>query len=190
MNDLIKFADKLITTDDGWASWARKILTSLVLSGLFFVGFTTYQEYQEDQTNFHTLEERIEKDPEAFAAVKTLMADTHRAYESIDGIWLYSWPDARSLDVVHSAGTTHDPLPLGHFWTTDAHDVGKLTLRICTELNRNSPNTACAVWGNDDAWGLLVVVWDPEEQKPDHYKEMINALAHKIGHNLYPHHEN
>ena len=189
MNDLIKFVDKLITTDDGWASWSRKIISSLVLSGLFFVGFTTYQEYQEDLTNLHTLEERIERDPEAFSAVKTLMADTERAYESINGIWLYSWPDAHTLDVMHSEGTTQDPLPLGHFWETDAHDVGKLSLRICTELNRSASNTACTVWGNDDAWGLLVVVWDPDERKPNHFKEMINALAHKIGHNLYPHHE-
>lgn len=187
MNDLIKIVDKLINTDNGWAAWSRKIMTSLVLSGLFFVGFTTYQEYQEDQTNFHTLEERIEKDPGAFSDVKTLMADTQRAYESIEGIWLYSWPDAHSLDVVHSAGTAHNPIPLGHFWTTDASDVGKLSLRICTELNRKSPNTACTVWGNGDAWGLLVVVWDPDTQKPNHFKEMINALAQKIGHKLYPH---
>ena len=164
-------------------------MTSLVLSGLFFVGFTTYQEYQEDQTKPHTLEERIEKDPEAFSIVKTLMADTQRAYGSIDGIWLYSWPDAHTLDVMHSAGSTHDPLPLGHFWETDAHDVGKLSLRICTELNRSASNTACTVWGNDDAWGLLVVVWDPDERKPNHYKEMINALAQKIGHKLYPQHK-
>lgn len=188
MNDFIKIVDHFITADKTWAGWARKVLSSLLLSGLLFIGFNTYVEYQEGLTNLQTIEERIEADPEAFDEVKGVINDAHLAYDSISGIWLYSWPDAHTLDTVHSTGASHNPLPIGHFWASDAHDVGKLTLRICTELNRKAENTACAVWGNEDAWGLLVVVWDEEKCKPDHYKDIVNALAHKIGHLFYPHH--
>jgi hypothetical protein len=188
VNALLKVVDSLITTDNTWASWSRKILSSLVLSGLLFVGFKTYVEYQEGLTNLQTIEERIKADPDAFSDVKGIINDAHHAYESIAGIWLYSWPDAHTLDTVHSTGSRQNPLPLGHFWASDAYDVGKLTLRICTELNRTAKNTACSVWGNEDAWGILVVVWDEEKEKPDHYKDIVGALAHKIGHLLYPHH--
>ena len=188
MNDFIKIVDHFITADKTWAGWTRKILSSLLLSGLLFVGFDTYVDYREGQTNLQTIIERIEADPEAFGEVKGIINDAHLAYDSIAGIWLYSWPDAHNLDTVHSTGARQNPLPLGHFWASDAHDVGKLTLRICTELNRTAKNTACSVWGNEDAWGLLVVVWDEEKPKPDHYEDIVNALAHKIGHLLYPHH--
>ena len=171
-----------------WASWSRKVISTVLLASLMFVGFETYVDYRKDLTNYQTLVERIKDDPYAFKEVKALMEQIDKAYPEIRSIWLYSWPDAHNLDVVHFVGHSENPIPLGHLWTTDSDDAGKLSMRICTELNRKAKNTACTVWGNDDAWGLLVVVWEDDAKRPNHHKEMISALAHRIGHKLYPHH--
>ena len=183
-NTLIKALFKGNTT---WASWSRNILSSLILSSLFFLGFKEWSHYQMSLSNLQTLEQRIKEDPGAFSEVKRLIKDTERAYTEIQSIWLYSWPDAHNLNLVYSAGRFENPLPVGHLWTTDASDVGKLSMRICTELTSAVKNTTCAVLGNDDAWGILVVVWKDETTRPNHYKELVDALAHRIGHKLYPH---
>ena len=186
MNELLKLLFGYFDSKDSWAKWGRKVLSLFILTALTTFGLGRWQEYQATLVKYQDLEERIEQDPEAWDRVKGLIDVVLRRYPSIEGVWLYNWPTAHELHKVHHAGNGFDPIPLGHLWTTDADDVGKLVFDVCTELNREAKNTACTVWGNEDAWGLIVVVWEEGAERPPHYEQMVKTLAHKIGHQLYP----
>jgi hypothetical protein len=161
------------------------MISLIVLSLLAFVGIDVYWNIKERHDKFIPVAEIITTDPHAFEHVKTLMADMKSRHREIKSIWLYSWPDAANVDVVHQVGDTINPLPVGHFWTADAHDVGKLSMDVCTELNRNLRNTACSIIGNGDSWGVIVVVWDEEKPHPANHVGFVQSFARRISHLLY-----
>ena len=185
MLKLLEIVADLIQPQRTWGEFSRKIISLLTLSLLAFVAVAVYWNFIERTDKFIPLHEVVETDPHAFDAVKTLMATSQQNHHEIKAIWLYSWPDAANVQLVHSVGNSPDPLPVGHFWAPDANDVGKLTMDICTELNRNVKNTACAIVGSGDTWGLVVVVWDETKDRPDGYKDLAAAMAKRISFLIY-----
>jgi hypothetical protein len=151
------------------------------------VGLGVYQKFTTSSDDFIPVAELMETRKKAAIRVKDLMNRILFLHPEVTSVWLYSWPDAANLDLVHQVGDHKNPLPTGHLWQSDAPDIGKLTLNICTELNRKLKNTACSIIGQGDSWGLLVVVWDETRPRPDGYESFVAAMAARIAHLLYSH---
>lgn len=182
---LITLVSDLLQPQKNWGCFTRKMISLLTLCGIGYIGTLTYLDIRYAYDEFIPVHEIVETDPHAFQAVKDLMARMQSLHHEIRGIWLYSWPDSSNVEVVHASGESRNPLPVGHFWENDHPEVGKLTMDICTELNRNLPNTACAVVGNNDAWGLVVVVWDDDKPRPPGHVQFVGSIADRISHLLY-----
>ena len=189
MLKLLEIVADLLQPQKTWGEFSRKIISLLTLSLLAFVSLDVYWNFIERTDKFIPLHEVVETDPHAFSAVKELMAEVQQNHHEIQAIWLYSWPDAANVEKVHHVGNSPDPLPVGHFWAADAHDVGKLSMDICTELNRSVKNTACAIVGQGDSWGLVVIVWDGEKRRPDGFMDLAGTMARRISHLIYKDHD-
>ena len=185
MLKLLEIVADLLQPQKTWGEFSRRIISLLTLSLLAFVALDVYWNFIERTDKFIPLHEVVETDPHAFDAVKDLIRNMRREYPAIQAIWLYSWPDAANVQRIHSEGDSADPLPVGHFWNADSEDVGKLALDICTELNRNLKNTACSIFGHSDAWGLIVVVWKDDHERPGDHLDLIGSLAHRISFLIY-----
>ena len=185
VDKLITLVSDLLQPQKTWGCFTRKMISILTLAGLGYIGTMTYLDIRYAYDKFIPVHEIVETDPHAFQAVKDLMARMQVQHHEIKGIWLYSWPDSSNVEVVHTTGESPNPLPVGHFWENDSPEVGKLGLDICTELNRHIPNTACAIVGNNDAWGLVVVVWDDEKPRPPGHLHFVGSIADRISHLLY-----
>ena len=79
-----------------------------------------------------------------------------RADPNLSSVWVYSWPDARTLIPVAHAGFHVNPLPLGYFWVTDYKEVGGLVMERCVEMDRLKHLVACPIMAENDAWGVAV----------------------------------
>ncbi|AGF91072.1 hypothetical protein S-CBP2_0046 [Synechococcus phage S-CBP2] len=189
MFKLLEIVVDLLQPQKTWGEFSRRTISLLTMSLLAFTAFDVYWNFIERTDKFIPLHEVVETDPHAFDAVKGLLRNLRQQYPAIQAIWLYSWPDAANVERIHVEGDSLDPLPVGHFWKADAHDVGKLSLRICTELNRNPKNTACAVYGQGDAWGLIVVVWQADHERPEDHADLVGSLAQRISHLIYKNHD-
>lgn len=185
MTLLLTLIKDLLNPGRNWGEFTRKMISLLAFSTLIYAGAHEYYEWMERTDAFIPVAERIEERPKAKEEIKRIMSDMLHRHPQILSAWLYSWPDAANLDLVHRVGDPDDPIPTGHFWTTDAADVGRLSLNICTELQHRVHNTACAIVGAGDAWGLLVVVWDPDKPKPDGHWAFVAGIAGRISHLLY-----
>lgn len=185
MKLILELVEDLLNPGRDWGEFSRRMISIIVLSLVTFVGVDVYWNLKERSDPWVPVIELMETKPDKAEQVKRLMEKMLYLHSEIRSVWLYSWPDAANLDVVHQVGDPSNPIPTGHFWASDAHDVGKLGLDICTELRRNQHNTACAIIGNGDSWGLLVVVWDQGKPRPEGYKEFVASTASRISHLLY-----
>ena len=105
---------------------------------------------------------------------------------SLRSIWVYSWPDARSLISVINSGHYINPLPLGYFTQSDVKTVGDLVLSNCSCLNRTDRKLlACPIMAENDAWGVVVFEHEQGTTRPDNYKATYGALAHKLSNIIY-----
>jgi hypothetical protein len=182
---LLDVLHDVVHPDKNWGEFTRKALTLILLSLTTFIGFDLYYNFLERSDRFIPVSEMLSKSKSVSEQVKKLMEDFHAAYPQIKGIWLYSWPDSTSLNLMHKVGQGTDPIPAGAFHPDEAADVGKLSMDICTILDRKEPNTACTIFGAGDAWGLVVVVWDGTLPIPSGSMSLIDAFANKLTHILY-----
>ena len=185
MTLLLTLIKDLLNPGRNWGEFTRKIISLLAFSSVAMVGVHEYYHWVERTDKYIPVAERIDKRPQAKEEVKRIMSDLLYRHPQIRSVWIYSWPDSANLDVVHRVGDPVDPIPTGHFWTTDVVDIGKLTLNICTELQHGFPNTACSLVGAGDTWGLLVVVWHADQPKPDGHMALVAGIAGRISHLLY-----
>ena len=185
IDKLLDVVHDVLHPDKNWGEFTRKILTFVVVSMAAFIGFDVYYNILERTDRFIPVSEMLSKNKSVTEQVKKLMEDFHAAYPQIKGIWLYSWPDATSVNLMHKVGQGTDPIPAGAFHPDESADVGKLSMDICTMLDRREPNTACTIFGAGDAWGLIVVVWNGELPLPKGSMSLIDAFANKITHILY-----
>lgn len=161
------------------------MISLLTISLITFVGFDLFWTFSERRDKFIPVSEMMESKNALAKEVRGVMETIHKRTSSIEGIWLYSWPDAVNLDLVHHVGQGDDPLPTGSFLEEDFEDVGKLGMDICTELNRKRTNTACTIFGAGDAWGLIIVIWKADATRPANHLEIVDSLANRITHLLY-----
>ena len=185
VDKLLDVLQDIVHPDKDWGAFTRKSLTLMLLCLTGLLGFDVYHRFLDRRDKFSPVSEMLSRSGSVADQVKKLMEDFHSAYPQIKGIWLYSWPDSTSLDLMHRVGQGTDPIPAGAFHPDEAHDVGKLSMDICTSLDRRETNTACSIFGGADAWGIIVVVWDGELPIPSGSISLIDAFANKLTHLLY-----
>ena len=182
---ILTIIEDLLRPERTWGEFSRRVISILVIGLTSWLGVDIYYNLKEQHDKFIPVSELMVSKKGMAQEVKGLMQTFHDRNPEIKGVWLYSWPDAINLDVVHKTGKGEDPIPTGAFQREDAGDVGRLSMDICTELNRRYKNTACAIFGEGDAWGLLVVVWDDDMERPQGHVNLVDALANRITHLLY-----
>ena len=112
------------------------------------------------------------------------------ADDSLKSVWLYSWPDARTLIAVAHPVNHTNPLPLGYFLRTDSSTVGELVMEAFASLDRPGKKLlACPIIAENDAWGVVVFEHELDTQRPHNYKSVYVALAHKLANLIYHNHD-
>lgn len=182
---ILTIIEDLLRPERTWGEFSRRVISILVIGLTAWLGVDIYFNMKEYHDRFIPVAEMMAQKKSIAEEVKRLMQSLHDRNPEIKGIWLYSWPDAINLDLVHRVGQGDDPIPSGAFQREDAADVGRLGMDICTELNRQFKNTACTIFGEGDAWGVLVVVWEDGKKRPDGHINLVDALANRITHLLY-----
>ncbi len=180
---VVNIVTDLLQPNKTWGAFTRKMLSLLAVASICYIGYDVFIEHKLRLDKFVPVSEMVVTRPDAFKRVKEYMENTHEAYHEIKGIWLYSWPDSSTLDLIHSVGQGSDPIPAGAFRAEDADQVGRLSLNLCTKLNVEVNNTTCSIYGNGDAWGILMVVWN--DDKPHNVHHTVKSLTHRIEHLLY-----
>ena len=184
--EFIKLLEQIVSPGKTWGCWARKALSTVLAAGVGVVGFNAYERLQRSHWEDLPLHTAITKDGKAFQ-VQQYLDGLLRADQNLESVWVYSWPDARTLQPVAHAGFHVNPLPLGYFWVTDYKEVGALVMEKCTELNRHLHLVACPIMAENDAWG--VAVFNLKERKQDHWRSVYAALTHKLSHIIYHDHD-
>ena len=184
---LVGTVTDLLNPGKNWGEFSRRMLSLVLVSSIGYIGYDLWCEFQEQHDKHIPVAEMIEHHPDEAETVRGMMETMIKAFHEIKGIWLYSWPDATTLDLVHHAGQGNDPIPAGSFHPNEAEDVGKLSMDICTVLNRKEKNTACTIFARGDAWGLIVVVWQEGFDPKSGAFSLVDAFANRITNLLYYH---
>ena len=189
MEKIVDLIASMVSPGKTWGCFFRKTLSTILVASIGAYGFTTYQRMQRshwEDLPLHTavtegdIEERVNK------YLQLLVA----ADPSLLSVWLYSWPDARSLIAVAHAGNHSNPLPLGYFLRIDSDTVGELVMEACACLNRPCKKLlACPIIAENDAWGVVVFEHEIGTDRPTDYKTVYVALAHKLANLIYHNHD-
>ena len=106
--------------------------------------------------------------------------------DKLKGVWVYSWPDARTLIPVLHSGHQKDPMPIGYFQIKEASSVGQLVMEQCAEIERlETKLTACPIMAENDAWGVVVFEAKDDTNRPRNWKSIYAALTHKLSNIIY-----
>ena len=185
LDKVLTIVSDLLQPQKNWGCFSRKMISPITLSLLAFLAFDVYWNFRTTTDKYRPVAELMVSKKNRAEEVRRTMEQLHQRHPAIKGIWLYSWPDAVNLDLVHKVGQGDDPIPTGTFHTEDAGDVGRLGMDICTQLNKLEDNTACTIFGEGDAWGIIVVIWDDTKEKPKNPYPLVDGLANRITHLLY-----
>ncbi len=186
MEKIIELITRLVNPGKTWGDFLQKIISVLLLT---FLGVYAFNEYENKTNKSHwddlPLHVAIKKDgrkEEVQIYLNRLLA----ADKDLISVWVYSWPDARTLIPAANAGGHNDPVPLGYFRRTDSTLVGELVMEFCDCLNRPSQKLlACPIMAENDAWGVVVFEHKVNTDRPKKYKATYIALAHKLSHIIY-----
>ena len=177
-----KLLNKIVDPGHDWGHFLRKSLSILLVAGIGAYGFNTYQRLQHsywEDLPLHTAIDRDDKKEKVQKYLNRLI----QADPNLESVWLYSWPDARSLIAVASAGNHINPLPLGYFWVEDYKEVGKLVMEQCAQMNRPDKIIMCPIMASNDAWGAIA--FKIKGDAPNHWRAVYASLAHKLSHLIY-----
>ena len=184
--EFIKLLEQIISPQKTWGCWSRKALSTLIAMSVGVMGFNAYERLQRSHWEDLPLHTAISKGDIA-EEVQSYLDGLIRADQNLSSVWIYSWPDARTLIPVANAGFHVNPLPLGYFWVDDYKEVGGLVMERCVEMNRPRHLVACPIMAENDAWG--VAVFELKEHKADHWRSVYSALTHKLSHIIYHDHD-
>ena len=185
--ELVKLFEQLVSPQKNWGCWTRKVLSTFLVASIGAYGFNQYQALQRSVWEDLPLHVAIEKD-EIEKEVQSYIDILVTRDSSLQGIWVYSWPDARSLINVANAGSPINPLPLGYFLRGDAEAVGSLVFAECSCIKRSGKKLlACPIMTHNDAWGVVVFEHKLGTERPDNYKTLYAALTHKLSNIIYNH---
>jgi len=189
MDKIVDLIASMVSPGKTWGCFFRKTLSTILVASIGAYGFNTYQRLERshwEDLPLHTavtegdIEERVSK------YLQLLVS----ADGSLKSVWLYSWPDARTLIAVAHAGNHTNPLPLGYFLRSDANLVGELVMEQCACLDRPGKKLlACPIIAENDTWGVLLFEHEIGTDRPDGYKSVYVALAHKLANLIYHNHD-
>lgn len=185
MDKIVDLIASMVSPGKTWGYFFRKTLSTILVVSIGAFGFNTYQRLERshwEDLPLHTAIKEGGKEERVNKYLQALVSSD----DSLKSVWLYSWPDARTLLAVAHAGHHIDPLPLGYFLGVDAPTVGELVLGRCDCLGRpNRSILACPIITENDSWGVIVFEHNSESHRPDNYKSIYVALAHKLANLIY-----
>ena len=189
MDKLVELIDHIVTPGKSWGGFFRKTLSLLTIAAMGAYAFNVYQDMQrshwEDLPLHDAIDDRDKEKKVEFYLDTLVATDSY-----LTSVWLYSWPDARTLIPVAHAGDSTDPLPLGYFIRTDSKLVGELVMGQCACLDRPVMKLlACPIMAENDSWGIVVFNHRVETGRPENYKAIYVALAHKLSNIIYHDHD-
>ena len=175
----------MVSPGKTWGCFARKTISTILVASIGAYGFTQYQKLQRSHWEDLPLHTAIAEGSIA-AEVQDYLDKLIQADPSLRSVWLFSWPDARSLIAVAHAGHHVNPLPLGYFIRSDALTIGELALDQCSCLKRPDRKLlACPIIQENDAWGVVVFEHKTGTDRPTGYKHVYSALGHKLSNIIY-----
>ena len=175
----------MVSPGKTWGCFARKTISTILVAAIGAYGFTQYQALQRSHWEDLPLHTAIEVGS-INAEVQAYLDKLIEKDPSLRSVWLYSWPDARSLIAVAHAGNHINPLPLGYFIRSDALTIGELALSECSCLKRPGKKLlACPIFTENDAWGVVMFEHEPGTDRYENYKHIYSALAHKLSNIIY-----
>ena len=187
MDKVIDLIAAIVSPGKDWGCFFRKTLSTLLVASIGAYGFNVYQRMERSHWEDLPLHTAIEKG-DISAEVEEYLTELIQTNPALVSVWVYSWPDARSLIPVAHAGDHINPLPLGYWLLSDAEDVGDLVLAQCSCLDRPGKKLlACPIIAENDAWGVIVFEHEPGTEREQGYRNIYSALAHKLSHIIYHH---
>jgi len=179
---LFELLSQIISPGKTWGCFFRKTLSTLLVASIGAYSFNAYQRLERSSWEDLPLHTAIAEGDIA-SEVQRYLDKLIQADDNLDSVWVYSWPDARSLIPTIHAGSHVNPLPLGYFLVDDYKQVGALAMEMCVELNRPLHLVACPVIAENDAWG--VVVFNLKGYKANHWRSVYQAFTHKLSNLIY-----
>ena len=186
MGELANLLSAIVNPGKDWGTFSRKVLSTLLVAAIGAYGFSRYEHINRshwDDLPLHTAIEVGDRKNEAQRYLDHLM----RAHEDkLKGVWVYSWPDARTLMPIIHSGHQRDPMPIGYFQIKEYAAVGQLVMEQCAEIERlESKLTACPIMAANDAWGVVVFEAKDDTNRPRGWQSIYAALTHKLSHIIY-----
>ena len=189
MDKVIDLIASMVSPGKTWGCFFRKTLSTLLVASIGAYGFNAYQRYERSSWEDLPLHTAIAKG-DIPRNVQKYIEGLKISDPGIKSIWIYSWPDGRTLIPVAHTGGHVNPLPLGYFLQTDYQVVGKLVFQHCECLKRPGKKLlACPIMAENDAWGVIVFEHEPGSNRPAGYKIRYAALAHKLSNIIYHNHD-
>jgi GAF domain-containing protein len=189
MDKIVDLIASMVSPGKSWGCFFRKTLSTILVASIGAYGYTTYQRLERSHWEDLPLHTAV-NEGDIEDRVKKYLQILVSADPSLKSVWLYSWPDARTLIAVAHAGTHRDPLPLGYFLRSDADLVGQLVMEQCACLKRPDKKLlACPIIAENDAWGVLVFEHTVGTDRPSNYKAVYVALSHKLANIIYNNHD-
>ena len=188
MDELFKLLRSIVAPGNNWGSFSRKDLSTLMVACIGAYAVNRYEHFNRSHWEDLPLHTAITVGDRRDASQKYLDNLMRSHQGQLKGIWVYSWPDARTLIPVLHSGHYENPMPIGYFQVKDANSVGQLVMEQCAEIERlGNRLTACPIMAENDAWG--VAVFELKENKQDHWRSVYAALTHKLSHIIYHDHD-
>ena len=189
MDKVIDLITTMVSPGKTWGCFFRKTLSTLLVASIGAYGFNAYQRLERSHWEDLPLHTAVQEEGVS-ESVQEYLEKLIDKDPGLKSVWLYSWPDARSLIPVAHAGSAINPIPLGYFIHTDALTIGELALERCSCLQRIGQKLlACPIIAENDAWGVLLFEHNPAIDRKGDYKSIYAALAHKLSHVIYHNHD-
>ena len=185
MDKVIDLIASMVSPGKTWGCFFRKTLSTLLVACIGAYGFNQYKNMSRSHWEDLPLDTAIEKG-NIKGEVQKYLDGLVRHDQNLHSVWVYSWPDARTLEPVAHSGHYVDPMPLGYFQVRDASAIGQMVMEQCTEIERRQQTlTACPIMAENDAWGVVIFECEDDGQRPDRWRSVYAALTHKLSHIIY-----
>ncbi len=189
MDKVLDIIASMISPGKTWGCFYRKTLSTILVASIGVYGFNVYQRHERVHWENLPLHTAI-TEGDISERVQGYLDRLKQTDEGIKSIWIYSWPDSRSLIPVAHTGHHINPLPLGYFLRTDVTTVGELVLNFCSCLKRPGKKLlACPIITENDTWGVIVFEHELGTERPSGYKVIYAALSHKLSNIIYHNHD-
>ena len=188
MKEFVQLFRDVFDPERDWSKFVRKFIGVALTAGLTLTAYGIYhRNYYLPELGEESITTVLRGDPTKRENIKTLLYGIKTSSRDIKSVWLYSWPDARSVVPVMRVGIAEPPLPEGTFLLSDAETLGGYLFGHCGRLPRPFLNYTCPINGMEDSWGILIITYEPGTEGNDHshVESVTGSIAHRIGLMLY-----